>query len=227
MISWFFWMVLSCEHSAVDELVEQSKAGVEKAKAGVEKAKELSQSVQETVEEIKAEKQKVDEELSKLKALQDRQFAADVERAQIVVVDKESHLRCELVSKAGAFEIMDQMLATVTWFVNGEEISRSPYNCSNGSASLGVGLGGKGITCESINGPHHRDSFYPYMAPKQRSDGDTFQCQLRFIPSAAKWVESIIKAADLKILRSDETTWAHWPALKYQRSVMDMVKSAQ
>ena len=231
MIIWFFWTAFGCEKGAVDDLVDQSKAGiekakagVEKAKAGVEKAKELSQNVQNTMEQIKTEKQKVDEEISKLKDLQDRQFEMDFEKALVVVVDKESHLRCELLAKDGAFEIMDQMLTTVAWFVNGEEISQNPYTCSNGSASLGVGLGGKGITCSSIDGPHHRDAFYPYMAPKLRSDSDTFQCQLRFIPSAAKWVESIVKEAELKVLRSDQMEWANWPTLKHQRTVMDMVK---
>ena len=119
---------------------------------------------------------------------------------------------------------MDQMLAMVTWFINGEEITRSPYNCSNGSASLGVGLGSTAISCDSIDGPHHRDSFYPYMAPKHRSNSDIFQCELRFIPSVAKWVESITLAAKLTSFRSDETAWNRWPTLKHQRSVMDMVK---
>ena len=219
-----FWMAFGCEKCAVDELVDQSKVGIEKAKAGVGKAKELSQSVQSTMEQIKTEKQKVDEEISKLKAFQDRQFEMDIQKALVVVVDKESHLSCELLPKDGSFEIMDQMLTSVTWFVNGQEISQDPYNCSNGSASLGVGLGGKGITCSSIDGPHHRDAFYPYMAPKLRSDSDRFQCQLRFIPSAAKWVESIIKEAELQILRSDKTNWSRWPALKHQRSVRDMIK---
>ena len=217
-------MVFGCKKSIVDELVDQSKAGIKKAKAGAAKAKKLKQSVQSTMEQIKTEKQRIDEEMSKLQVFQDQQFEMDIQKALVVVVYKESHLRCQLHPKDGSFQIMDQLLNSVAWFVYGHEINQDPYNCSNGSASLGVGSFGKGIMCSRIGGPHPRDASDPYMAPKLRSDSDRFQCQFRVISSAAKWVDSIVKKAELKLLRSDPFEWAHRSTLKHHRTVLNMIK---
>ena len=204
-------LVVSCERNgAIGDVIETSKLGLEKAR-------ETQERIKGKIESFKKEKEKIDREVEAENAQYRRDVEADAAQAEVYITVEKDHLRCRMRPTQGRFKILEQGPRTaITWFVNGVRVSRPHKECGSGRASLGVGLGGKGRSCESIGGPHDRQGLYPYQVPKGSPDDAEFVCRLSF-PKTVNHIWKELLSVDLDSLvnvRSKPIKWPHWRTLR-------------
>jgi len=208
-------LLASCqEETSLDSVIKTSKDTLNTAKKTAQKTvkrvKDTKKKIGDTIDALKAEKEKVDRELEAENERYQQQVQEDLKHARSYISQEDGHLLCHLGTTGVELkEVGKDSHVSILWLVNGIKVTRRHRLCGSGGASLGVGLGGGGRSCEEIGGKPKRFGLYPYQVPKGSPADADFVCRLSFPRTA--------KEAFMDLLKIDKKSMAHVhsPAVKW------------